>query len=121
MTRVSFGVTACVPGKRVVRVKRQSDLRLSLHNVKFLFPKRHCGENPMCERHRWTFLDSDSREMLCDIQSVLRAGETIMEVLIMRKTEPGVCLRIVRIEFYRARHEPDELIEYFACPPAAQY
>src|SRR5262245_800914 len=121
MTRVSFSITACVPGKRVVRVKRQSDLRLSLHNVKFLFPKRHRGENPMYERYRWTFLDSESREMLCDIQSVWRAGETIMEVLIMCETEPGICLGIVRIKLYRAGHERDELIEYLARPPPAQY
>ena len=101
---------------RVIWVKRQGDLRLSLHNVKFLFPKHHRGENPVWERHRWTLFDGDGREMLGDVQSIWRAGETIMEVLIMRESEPGICLRIVRIKLYRARHERDQLIEYLTRP-----
>lgn len=70
----------------------------------------------MWERHRWAFFNGDSRKTLCGIQSVWRAGETIMEILIVRESEPGICLCIVRIKFYRARHECDELVEYLRGP-----
>ena len=75
----------------------------------------------MWERRRWTFFNRDTREMLRDVQSVWRAGETIVEVLMMRETEPGICLRIVRIKLYRARHVRDELIKYLARPLATKY
>src|SRR5262245_3010259 len=108
ITRVDLGGATGSVGLRVVRVKRQRDLTLSLRSFEVPFPSSHSSRNPMRKSYFRALLHCKVREMLCDIEQIWRAGQMIMEVEEVRPAEASISLRVVGIEFDRAPHERDD-------------
>ena len=116
ISRVDLGIATRSVRLRVVRVKRQRSLTLSLRPLEVPFPRRHSCGNPMRKRYFRAFLHCKVREMLCDIEYIWRAGQMIMEVEKVRPAQAGILRPRSWVEIDRAPQERDDGIEYLAIP-----